>query len=522
MQRLRWIAPLAILALAALLRLWALGRPDSLVFDELYYVRDAVSQLAHGYPTVWPDDDQAFGGERARSFLDAASSVAHPPLGKWLIGLGILLFGPDTGWGWRLAVAIAGVATVGVTMRIGWLLSRSMWVACIAGMLLALDGVHVVLSRVSLLDGFLTLGVALGALFIVRDWQATSRVHTNTVLWRRPQLAVAKGAVGAATAIKWRRPWLATAAVAFGAAAAVKWSGLYPFAAFLVLLTVGDLLRRVGIARLSTVEDRRAPTQHPLRGTLAQAAVTAGIALPIAFITYLASWIGWITTPGGQNRHAGEPWWVSLWQWHADSFAWHSTLAAPHPYQSNPLGWPLALRPTAMFDQRWDGHVSAITALPNPLVTWFGVLALLLLCWIVARGLVNARRTGTLAPLRSRAVAVSAFVLTGYLSGWLPWVLTFSRPAVFQFYSVVMTPFAALALALVLAAFASLPRTGWVFFGTRIHLAPWPEAVRGRRIAVAIFLGVTLVLGILFWPVWAGMPIEQWFYRLHAWLPGWA
>ena len=45
LQRLRWIAPGAILALAALLRLWALGRPDSLVFDELYYVRDAVTQL---------------------------------------------------------------------------------------------------------------------------------------------------------------------------------------------------------------------------------------------------------------------------------------------------------------------------------------------------------------------------------------------------------------------------------------------------------------------------------------------
>lgn len=57
-----------------------------------HYVRDAVSQLAHGYPTAWPDDDPALGGERARAFLDAPAAIAHPPLGKWLIGLGILLF----------------------------------------------------------------------------------------------------------------------------------------------------------------------------------------------------------------------------------------------------------------------------------------------------------------------------------------------------------------------------------------------------------------------------------------------
>ena len=114
LHRLRWIAVPAILALAAVLRLWALDRPDSLVFDELYYVRDAVSQLAHGYPTAWPDDDPAFGGERARACLDAPAAIAHPPLGKWLIGLGILLFGPDSGWGWRFSAAVAGVATVGV------------------------------------------------------------------------------------------------------------------------------------------------------------------------------------------------------------------------------------------------------------------------------------------------------------------------------------------------------------------------------------------------------------------------
>jgi dolichyl-phosphate-mannose--protein O-mannosyl transferase len=121
----RWAAPVLVLGIAAVLRFWALSRPDTLVFDELYYVRDAISQLAHGFPTVWPDDDPDLSGARATGFTGAASNAVHPPLGKWLIGLGVLLFGPETGWGWRSAVAAAGVATVAVVMRLGC--SRAAW-----------------------------------------------------------------------------------------------------------------------------------------------------------------------------------------------------------------------------------------------------------------------------------------------------------------------------------------------------------------------------------------------------------
>ncbi len=510
LHRLRWIAPLAILALATVLRLWALGRPDSLVFDELWYVRDAVSQLAHGYPTEWPDGDPAFGGERARAFLDAASSIAHPPLGKWLIGLGVLLLGPDTGWGWRIAVAGAGVATVGVTMRIGYLIGRSMWVACFAGLLLTLDGVHIVLSRVSLLDGFLTLFVALGALFVVRDWRATG------ARWR------ARSAPG----ILWRRPWLPAAGLAFGAAAAVKWSGLYPLAAFLVLLTIGDLLRRLGRARSVPVEGRATSAADGVMPALArsasQAVVTAAVALPAAFFAYLASWIGWIVNPGGSGRIEGEAWWASLWRWHVDSLEWHSTLSSEHPYQSNPWTWPLGLRPTAMYSAHADGYVATISPIPNPVVTWLGVAALLLLAWVLFRGGALAVRVGRLAPLLSPAVTVSAFVLTGYLSGWIPWVLLSSRPSVYQFYSVVMTPFAALALALVLASFASLPRSGGMLRDAGIPLSASPGALQGRRVSVALVLATALLVALLFWALWIGMPVASWFSRLHAWLPGWA
>jgi len=127
--------------------------------------------------------------------------------------------------------------------------------------------------------------------------------------------------------------------------------------------------------------------------------------------------------------------------------------------------------------------------------------------------------------LLSSGVWIAAFVLTGYLSGWMPWLVTVSRSAVFQFYAVVLTPFAALALALVLGALCARPSPGTGHDGflslAGIRLDFSVESLRGRRIAVTIFVCAAVVMAVLFFPLWSGMPIADWFWRMHIWLPGW-
>ena len=516
--------------IAAALRFWALGRPGVLVFDELYYVRDAISQLAHGFPTTWPDDEPDMSGSRALGFTDEPSNAVHPPLGKWLIGLGVLAFGPGNGWGWRSAVALAGVLTVAVTMRLGWRITRSLTVACAAGLLLAVDGVHVVLTRVGLLDGFLALAVAIGALCI---WHDLEWVGARAAA---PDPAASSPAPPSRVPVLWRRPWLLAAAVAFGAAASIKWSGLYPLAAFLIFITVRDLILRL-----------RARERHAVPRAGLQAVIAGAIALPAALLVYVISWAGWILTPGGWNRTDGEGWWPALLRYHAQMLDWHGSLSAPHPYAAHPLTWPLALRPTGMYETHWgpdegcpwSACAAAVSPLPNPLVTWGGVIALVaLLCVIIAR----ARRGPD--PL----VTAGAFIIVGYLSGWLPWVLTVSRSAVFQFYAVVLTPFSALALATALALLCRVrlrPRLGPLRGGAApaasaepaegVADAPSPalqnefagpgrgspETLLGVRIAVAVFLVACVALAGWFFPTWSGTPTPEWFWRAHLWLPGW-
>lgn len=597
--RFRSIFPLAVfevLAVAALLRFWALGKPATLVFDELYYVRDAITQLSFGFPTSWPDDDPAMG----MPFTSEAEFAVHPPLGKWLIGLGMLVFGTDNGWGWRSSVALFGVATVALTMRLSWRISRNHLITFLAGLFLAIDGVHIVLSRVALLDGFLAFFTVLGALFMWRDheWvvqrggprrrvpsargvQRTRPVHGTRGLHgtRRLQGTSNSGTQSASSATRalpaspvfpvfagfpvfpilpvlvWR-PWLIAAAITFGCAASVKWSGLYPLAGFLVLTTVRDLVVRLRLARAMrrhsayTREARRHEShshkahKHGSRGQLRalaaaslQALTAALLTLPLTVAVYIANWAGWIFTSDGWGRNdapgggAADGGWIgALWQYHLDMFAWHSTLNAPHPYGAHPLTWPLGLRPTAMFkEDPSTGIVSAISPLPNLLITWGGVIALLVLVWWITRILRRASSQAQLLPRSSTARTVirlgggppwlrspdqlvtaygAAFIVTGYLSGWLPWVLTVSRSAVFQFYAVVLTPFSAIALALVLAA---------------IYRANGTDDERfGRRVAIGIFVGIAVVISALFFPEWSGIPVPDWFWRAHMWLPGWA
>ena len=277
---------------AAILRLWDLAHPHALVFDETYYVKDAWSQWNLGYPSTWPENaDERFAAGETDIFTTIGSYVVHPPLGKWIIGAGMAIFGADSSFGWRVAVALFGTATILVLYFVARRLGGSIVFASVAALFFAVDGLGIVLGRVGLLDGILTFFVLLGFWFVLLDRQRhherlAAAIAARTVDGRGPDWGP----------VFWNRPWLIAAGAAFGAATAVKWSGLFVIAAVGIYLVVDDALTR-----------RKAGVGYwPADATLRQGLASFVLYVPIAFVVYLASWTGWLVTDGGYDRHAAD------------------------------------------------------------------------------------------------------------------------------------------------------------------------------------------------------------------------
>ncbi|MEI8082187.1 MAG: phospholipid carrier-dependent glycosyltransferase, partial [Actinomycetes bacterium] len=154
-----WIGPLIVTAIGLLLRLPNLGTPRAVVFDETYYVKDGLSLLlfGHEHQAVEGADKLMLASTDTDPsaliglFKDDASFVVHPPVGKWMIGLGEHFFGVDP-FGWRISVCVLGILSVLLVARITRRLLRSNLLGTLAGLLVAIDGLSIVMSRTALLD----------------------------------------------------------------------------------------------------------------------------------------------------------------------------------------------------------------------------------------------------------------------------------------------------------------------------------------------------------------------------------
>ncbi|MEN9753305.1 MAG: hypothetical protein RL670_996, partial [Actinomycetota bacterium] len=107
-QKVAWIGYPLVLLLAEILRLWNLANPHALVFDETYYVKDAYTLSQAGVELAWPEKaDELFVSGKVDSYRDNEPAfVVHPPLGKWLISLGMSIFGATSSFGWRFTAAL--------------------------------------------------------------------------------------------------------------------------------------------------------------------------------------------------------------------------------------------------------------------------------------------------------------------------------------------------------------------------------------------------------------------------------
>jgi dolichyl-phosphate-mannose-protein mannosyltransferase len=500
-----WGAPILVVLLAAVLRIQSLGHPATLVFDETFYVKDAWTLLHLGYEGSWPTDPNPdFIAGQTDGYLQSPAFVAHPPLGKWVIALGLAVFGAADPFGWRIATAVVGTLAVALLMLIARRLTGSAVVATIAGLLFAIDGHAIVMSRVALLDTHVMFFglLGFGAILLDRTWH--ERRFARLLALRRDARPEGARPLEWGPVILWR-PWLVAAGLAFGATTSVKWSGVFFLAGFGLYVVVTDMLlrRRHGLGSWFTA------------GAVLQGPISALLLVPAAVAAFLASYAGWFATAGGYFRgwaaEGANAWqgglaWVplpvqSLWHYLSQQYEFNVGLDVSHPYRADPRLWLLLYRPTQFYyEGRGPGEAGctidacseSITSIANPVIWWLSVAAML---YLVHR----------LAARREWQVGL---VLMGIAVGYLPWLLYVGR-TVFQFYSIAFEPYLILCLAMALG----------LVLGDRRD--PRPRRTRGI-VVVAAVLAVCVLVSAFFYPLWTGQLIPTWFWQLHAWIPsGW-
>ncbi len=307
-----WLFVLGLVLGAALVRLPALGEPHEEYFDEVYHAKSARQYIAGEAPAEW----------------------VHPPVAKHLISLGVRLFGYEP-WAWRLAPAVFGIALAPVFYLLARRVCPSQRAARLAALVLLLDGVYLVQSRIAMTNIFAAFFQLLAMLLLLN-----AVLEEKLPTWRT---------LGAGTA--------------FGLALSTRWTSLFALGLLGLVVLLVRRRRLLGIRELALL-------------SLAFAVIPAVIyVLSYAPLVYL---------------RPGLPAWdgslARLFDLQKEVWNYHAHLNATHPYYSAWYTWPFLVRPTWYFFRHTGDTLRGIIAIGNPAIWWASVPVTL---WALVTGLRN-------------------------------------------------------------------------------------------------------------------------------------
>ena len=352
---------------------------NSSYFDEIYHARTAWEHLRG----MWPYE------------------ISHPPLGKEILSLGILLFGM-TPFGWRFMGTLFGAAMLPLMYWFARKLYGGKTVPACCAALLATDFMHFAQTRIATIDTYGVFFILLMYGFMYDYLQTRSRKA------------------------------LALSGIFFGLGAASKWTCLYAGAG-LGVLWLADWIRqaRAAAPEGKALGEKPADTQ-PGRAFLQNVGWCLIFFVAVPALIYYLSYL-----PYGIARGAFP---ISLdytkivWDNQVFMFTYHKGVNATHPYSSRWYQWMLDIRPILYYLKRFDdGRRSSFGAWLNPLLCWAGLLSLFVLLYMA---LVRRDRK-------------AGFLLWGYLAQLLPWVLI--TRTTFEYHYFPSSVFLVLALGYVFA-----------------------------------------------------------------------
>lgn len=171
-----------ILLFSLITRIYALGSPKDMYFDEIYHSFTAKLVL-HGDPKAWE-----WWNPHPEGF---AYEWTHPPLSKLGMVVGMTIFG-ESSFGWRIPQALLGTLSVLLIYLLSKEIFKDRLLSILAAGVFSLDGLPLVLSRMGMNDIYVLFFAMLSIYLFIKDKNLF-------------------------------------AAIAFGLALSSKWSAIYTF-----------------------------------------------------------------------------------------------------------------------------------------------------------------------------------------------------------------------------------------------------------------------------------------------------
>lgn len=276
---------------------------NSSYFDEVYFPRTAYEQL-HNLPIY---------------------EYTHPPLGKLIMSIPMSFLGV-TPFAYRLMGNIAGIFMILVIYAIAKELFKDAKYGLFAASIMALDGMHFVLTRIGTVDSFLLLFCLTSFLFFIKYLKVNKEARSKDKIIP-----------------------LILSGTFWGMAISVKWTAAFVGLGMGIIYFV-DLI-----------------WNKKFNIKLILWSVLAFIIIP--FTIYIVSYVPIISNPNSGITNI-----QTFFEYQKKMFEYHSKLEAEHPCTSNWYTWPIIKKPVWFYvAYHQNGDYGTIACFGNPAIWWLSI-----------------------------------------------------------------------------------------------------------------------------------------------------
>ncbi len=488
--------------------------------------------------------DEIYHARTAREFLlsDPVYENTHPPLGKSILSLGILLFGM-TPFGWRFMGTLFGVLMVPFVYVLLKNLFGKTWLSVCGTLMASFEFMHFVQTRIATIDTYGLFFTILMYFFMYRFLAAGYDAPARS-----------------------RLVPLALCGLSFGLGIASKWTAFYAAAGLVVLYLIGAVTEGIRLCREGRAREYLKKLSAVLAVSVLFFIVAAGAIYYFSYIPFAA----------GNGREMS---FATVWNNQVSMWNYHSGLEATHTYQSSWWQWMLDGRPILYYrssEYAADGSISAIRSFASfntPLISWAGLAAIIsliaalyrgadrrirfagafcgifaaagfagqvasfiasgftlfsdrLCSYIFAVAVVAAVALPFLSRTRAETRSRDLFIIVGTLAQLLPWIPV--TRCTFAYHYFPTSFFLTLALCAVFDRWdeaassraAAIPQTDGAAAVSGVR-GKWLTVSEGRRAAM-LFTAAVLLLFVLFYPYLSGVTAPTWYYKAFiGWFPSW-